>query len=459
MPTAHDASFRDPDGCIFTSEGTLYRQVNLRYRATYDRVMDSGLYEELTSRGLLIPHRECPEQQPLSDAAYRVLRPEPVPFISYPYEWCFSQLKDAALLTLDVQAAALRHDLSLKDCSAFNVQFLRGTPVFIDTLSFEPYQEGAPWVAYRQFCEHFLAPLALMACTDVRLNGLLAQHLHGIPLPLAAKLLPFRTRFNPGLLLHLHLHAGYQDAHAAGGAASARGGGLPRQALLGLLEGLRGTVQGLDWLPRGTAWGDYYDLLPSYSRAAFAEKRRLVESLLDRVQPRTAWDVGANAGVFSRLASQRGIFTVSSDYDHAAIEQSYRYLKANHETALLPLVQDLTNPSPGLGWMGRERMSLFARGPADLVMALALMHHLVVGNNLPLPRLVDFFAAAGTLLLIEFVPVADPQVQGLLATCGDHYGDYTQASFEAAFARAFRTLATERIPGSERTLYLMEKVA
>ena len=175
------SSFRDPSGFLFVEDGSLYRQVNQVYRENYDHLIESGLYDALVSKGLLIPHKEASSDLARTDDAYKVLKPQPVPFISYPYEWCFSQLKDAALLTLQVQKTAIDFGATLKDASAYNVQFVGPKPVLIDTLSFEKYTEGQAWVPYRQFCQHFLAPLALMSCTDVRLSQLSRTYIDGVP--------------------------------------------------------------------------------------------------------------------------------------------------------------------------------------------------------------------------------------------------------------------------------------
>ncbi|HEU4992273.1 MAG TPA: methyltransferase domain-containing protein, partial [Luteimonas sp.] len=382
------ASFRDPAGFVFTREGTVYRQVNAAGAADYDRLMASGLYRELVARGWLVAHEEA-DVAPLVAGAHRVLRPERIGFISYPYEWSFSQLQDAALLTLDAQLLALEHGLSLKDASAYNVQFRGGRPVLIDTLSFEAYEEGRPWVAYRQFCQHFLAPLALMAYRDVRLSHLLRSFIDGIPLDLASTLLPRSTRWRFGLAMHLHLHARAQRSHAAtvdGGEASAsraRAVSVSRRGLEGLLQGLRGTVAKLAWKPAGTEWGDYYQAT-NYDEAAFSQKQRLVEDFLAAAAPRTVWDLGANTGVFSRIASRAGADTVAFDIDPAAVEHNWREARREGGAQPLPLLLDLTNPSPGLGWAGAERASLEQRGPADCVMALALIHHIAISNNVPL---------------------------------------------------------------------------
>lgn len=207
-------SFRDPSGFVFRQDGIIYRHVNIVYKENYDYLITSGLYQDLTGRGLLIPHDEVDIDYAKSESAYKTLRPKLVEFISYPYEWCFSQLKDAALTTLQIQKRSLEYGMTLKDASAYNIQFMAGKPTLIDTLSFEKYHEGEPWVAYKQFCQHFLAPLALMSYRDIRLNQLFRIYIDGVPLDLASSLLPLRTRFNPPLLFHIHLHAVSQKHYA-----------------------------------------------------------------------------------------------------------------------------------------------------------------------------------------------------------------------------------------------------
>jgi len=451
------ASFRDPSGFLFLRDGTLYRQVNQLYRPSYDQLIDSGLYAELVARGLLIPHETAAIPPEERSTASLVIRPEPVPFISYPYEWSFSQLQDAALTTLEIQQRALQHGLSLKDASAYNIQFHRGRPLLIDTLSFEPYREGEPWVAYRQFCQHFLAPLALMSRRDVRLGQLLRVHIDGVPLDFAAGLLPWRTRLNTGLLTHLYLHAASQRRFAGAEVrtSSARGR-VSRTGFLGLIDSLRRTVAGLRWEPGRTDWAQY-DRMHNYTAAAQADKRRFVGDYLDRAHPKSLWDLGANTGEFSRLASGRGITTLAFDVDPSAVEVNYHTVRREGEKNLLPLLIDLTNPSPAQGWGHEERQALIARGPADAVMALALVHHLAIGNNVPLPQLAAFLAALGRWLIIEFVPKSDSQVRRMMAARQDIFSDYTPEAFERAFSRVFELRSREPIGESERTLYMWEK--
>ncbi len=445
-------SFRDPGGFLYLRDGTLYRQVNEPCRESYDRLMGSGLYDRLIERNSLIPHQEMDLSLACDERACKVLRPERVAFISYPYEWCFSQLRDAALATLEIQRQAMEFGLSLKDASAYNIQFHGGRPTLIDTLSFEVYREGSPWVAYRQFCQHFLAPLALMARVDIRLRRLLRVFIDGIPLDLASRLLG-RLWLAPRLWLHVRLHAGsqkkYEDRPTGG-----RQGRFGRLAFLGLIESLQAAVRGLRWRPAGTQWGEYYSFT-NYSDQAMQHKMELVGRFLGPCEGQTVWDLGANTGAFSRLASQAGAYTMAFDVDPAAVEKNYIESVRQGESNLLPLLLDLTNPSPSLGWASQERDSLLARGPADTILALALVHHLAIGNNVPLDRIADFLGDSCRRLIIEFVPKGDSQVDKLLASREDVFDEYHQAGFESAFARRFEFAPPEPIEGSSRLLYRM----
>ena len=450
-------SFRDPNGFLFFREGSIYRQVNGLYQNHYDHLLKSGLYQSLVDAGLLIAHTEASLNLARSDDAYKIIQPEVVPFISYPYEWSFSQLKAAALATLEIQKRALTFGMSLKDSSAYNIQFMKGKPVLIDTLSFEIYQEGLPWVAYRQFCQHFLAPLALASYRDIRLNQLLRVYIDGIPLDLAASLLPFRSHFKLPLLLHIHLHARSQQhfSDKVVDRDKARGK-VSRQSLLGLMDNLESAVKKLQWSPQGTDWADYYQD-DSYDSVGIEHKKQLVADFLDEAAPQTVWDLGGNVGLFSRIAADRGIQTISWDMDPGCVDINYRQVVSNGEINLLPLVLDLTNPSPPIGWENRERMSILERGPADTVLALALVHHLAISNNVPLDRIADFLARLCSWLIIEFIPKDDPKVQRLLSTREDIFPNYTRPGFENEFSRLFAIKRSEQIQNSQRTLYLMER--
>ncbi|NQU94803.1 MAG: SAM-dependent methyltransferase [Candidatus Omnitrophica bacterium] len=449
------SSFRDPSGFLFHLNGEIYRQINICYKKNYDYLMNSGLYESLTAAGLLIPHKEVDIDFLNNEKAYKIIMPERIPFISYPYEWCFSQFKDAALTTLKIQKKALEFDLSLKDCSAYNIQFRDGKPIFIDTLSFERYREGQPWVAYRQFCQHFLAPLAIMCYTDIRLSHLLRIYLDGIPLDLASRLLPFCSRFSFFIFSHIHMHAASQGYFADRRLHAARYK-TNRLALLGIIDNLESAIQKLKWRSPRTGWSDYYNET-SYSQEAQNHKKKVIDQFLNKLNPKTVWDFGANLGVFSRISSSRGIETVSFDIDSSAVEKNYLECKNKNETRNFPLLLDITNPSPGIGWENQERNSLIERGPADIALALALIHHLAISNNLPFNKIASFFSRVCRLLIIEFIPKSDYQAQKLLSTREDIFSDYTQQIFEREFEQYFIMRDSVPLRDSKRILYLMEK--
>ncbi len=451
--TTLGGSFRDPSGFLFTRDGELYRQVNQRYRENYDLLKSSGLYDALTSKGFLVAHDEADVAPAEPQVAYKVLRPERIEFISYPYEWSFSQLKAAALLTLDIQKEAMERGMSLQDASAYNVQFRGTKPVMIDTLSFEKIREGQPWAAYGQFCRHFLAPLALMAYRDPGLSAFLRVHIDGVPLDIASELLPRKTRRRPALYMHLHAHARATKRSAEVTKKPTRE--FSARAFQGLIESLRSAVRKLELSERTSHWSDYYEELDHYTEDALEDKKAFVAEAIDRCAPKTVWDLGANVGVFSRLAGDRGISTVAFDIDHDCVEANYRAGVERGEEHVLPLRCDLTNPSPSLGWAHAERSSLVDRGPADLVLALALIHHLAIANNTPLPMIADFFGQVGRWAVVEFVPKSDPKVQTLLTVREDIFDGYTESAFEEAFRRHFEIVDRRPLRGSERVIYLL----
>ena len=449
------SSFRDPDGFLFNLNGILYRQVNQNYQKDYDHLIKSGLYEILTKSGLLIPHAEKDTQSPYPDQAYKIIKPEIINFISYPYEWCFSQLKDAALLTLQIQKESIGKGMSLKDCSAFNIQFKKGKPVFIDSLSFEKYRKGEPWVAYRQFCQHFLAPLALMCSVDVRLNYLLKHFIDGIPLDLASKLLPLSTHFNFSLLTHIHLHSNAQKRFSDNPSASTKRQ-MSHLSFLGIIDSLETTIKKIKLKISKSEWSNYYQET-NYSSESFRQKEKIVSGYLQKISPKGLWDLGSNTGLFSRIASRQGIQTISFDIDPMAIEKNYKQVIASNEKNLLPLVMDLTNPSAGTGFQNEERLSLIKRGPTEVVLALALIHHLAISNNLPFELIAQFFSKICQTLIVEFIPKEDSQVQRLLKSRRDIFPHYTQNFFEKEFKKFFTINHADKIKDSQRTTYLMSK--
>ena len=455
-----ESSFRDNSGFVFQKNGLFYRQINQVYKQHYDFLISSGLYSNLTKKRYLIPHEEITLSDSSSPQVYKIIKPEQLTFISYPYEWSFSMLKDAALLTLEIQKIALQAGMFLKDASAYNVQFTADArPIFIDTLSFEKYDNASAWVGYGQFCRHFLAPLALMSYTDVSLNQLLELHLDGVPLALTTKLLPLKTYVNTGLYLHLHLHAKVQGK-------SVEKEGVKSQkvkeqthsvaSLLKITNHLISTIKSLRWHPSNTTWDEYYTKW--VGDAYLIAKKEIVSNYLQQIPLGWLIDFGANDGTFSFLAAEAGHEVGSFDIDPACVEKNYLKVRQHKLKSVMPLITNLINPSPGIGWSNTEREPFLKRiGKSKNGMVLAVIHHICIANNIPLQRVADFFADSFEYLIIEFVPKSDEKVKILLEHRNDIFDTYTVEGFETAFYQHFILVEKILVKPTERILYLLKK--
>ncbi|QQR56040.1 MAG: SAM-dependent methyltransferase [Candidatus Melainabacteria bacterium] len=465
-------SLRDPSGCVFTVGDTIYRALRDDYEPSYEMLMQSGLYDKLVYQGLLIPHVEVDDKLEIvarADQAKvtprtvsqdnwlrsRIIMPERVEFISYPYEWCFSQLKAAALATLRAERLSLEFNMSLKDASAYNIQFHKGRALLIDTGSFEHYREGKPWVAYSQFIRHFLAPLTLMAKCSPEMNKLALSYTDGIPIELACELLPWHTWLNPSLAVHLLGNKMARKASQDKKAGTEANIKMPKEHLIALLDDLESVIERLILKSKRSTWSHYYQD-NSYSSEAASSKEKLVSNWVDELNPKSVWDIGANNGYFSKLCADKNIFTMSLDADIRCVEDNFCNAQAENQNKLMPLVLDLTVPTPSAGWSNRERLGLASRGPAELILALALIHHLAIAQNIPLKEVAAYFAELGQNLIIEFVPKEDVQVQRLLALRDDVFDRYDQRCFEEYFSRSFDIVKKETIGDSGRILYLMQ---
>lgn len=448
----HDASYRDPDGFVFWIENELYRQVNKSYQLNYEMLLQSNLYQLLTEKKWLVKHEPITENFSGSADWFITLKPNRVPFISYSYEWSFDMLKDAALLTLDINKAAIEHGMILKDATPFNVQFCKGAPLFIDTLSFEKYDETMPWNAYRQFCECFLFPLCIAHYLGADMNSILSNNIDGVPVHKVAKILPFKSRFNLGIWLHVHLQNRVGKLHKKRQYIPS----FSKKKLLHLLNNLREMISGLQLNNFKTTWSDYYDetiLGDEYLK----EKELVFGKLLSQCNGAIALDIGANDGYFSLLTAKKFSEVIAADFDSQCINRLYNNTKEKHILNLLPLRIDVANPSAALGFANRERNSFTERIKVDLVVALALIHHLVITKNIPFSRLASYFNEIAPQLIIEFVPKEDEKVQLLLQNRKDIYTHYTRRHFETAFSDFFSIQEMITLPISKRIIYLMNK--
>lgn len=449
----HPASFRDPSGGIQVIQGTLYRTVDASYLPHLARLAASGLLKTLWDRGLLVQHQALRRPFPFPTAA-AVLKPAPVPFISYPYEWCFGQWKDAALLTVRLARLAHEHGMTLKDASAYNVQFHGGRPLWIDTLSFEISPQPVPWIAYRQFCRHFLATLAAMSRIHVNWGLYFRGRMDGFDLLEVSRALPSRTWADLFLLGHLHFQSRLEGRSLAW--RKERTPRMTRVMLEGLWEDLE---RGLERLrgPKGPSLWSGYGEAPPYPPSARQRKMEIVSRWIRRLSPETVWDLGANTGIYSLEAARHAGLVIALDSDHASVERLWGTVRSRRIGNLLPLRMDLADPTPSQGWNGRERSSLMERGPADLALALALVHHLVFGALVPLRRLPEFMARCGQGLILEFPGPGDPQVKALAAGRSGLAAAYRREELERSFSSLFRIEERIPLPSCDRVLYRMKR--
>jgi ribosomal protein L11 methylase PrmA len=454
MPPSREASpehgsFRDPDSRVYLDDGAVYRVLS----------EDGWRDWEALSATPLVHHDRLVATEPVelddlpeltAGPAAGVLKHERIPFVSYPYEWPFSMLKDAALLQLDLGRRALQYDLTLKDASAYNVQFRGARPVFVDVGSFERLREGEPWAGYRQFCMLFLYPLMLQAYKGVPYHAWLRGSLDGITPAEARALLSARWR---GVLTHVVLHARlearYADARDV--RRDLKRAGFGKALLDANLRKLQKLVNRLDFKPGQTAWTEY-GRTNTYSDEEAARKAEFVRAAAARRPGGRVWDLGCNDGTYSRVAAEHAGTVVAVDADHATVDGLYRALRDEQREDILPLVMSVTDPSPDLGWRGLERARLERRGTPDLVLALALIHHVVITGNVPVREFLDWLRSLESALVIEFPDRDDPMVQRLLSGKVEKANpDYDRETFERALGERFEIERTERL--ASRTLY------
>jgi ribosomal protein L11 methylase PrmA len=455
-------SFRDPSGRVFRLDNRILRTVTHRAVDDFEFVESTQLIEELSRKGLLLPisRVEVAELSSRESAAI-VLEAPKLPFISFPYEWCYSALKAAALCHLDIQIEALAKGVMLSDASAYNVQFRGANPVFIDHLSFRRYREGEIWPGHRQFCEQFLNPLLLRALFGLDFQSWYRGAQEGITASDLRQLLKLRHKFKWAIWLHVIMQASLQKASQNKAVALQREGGtvrgLPREALARILKGLRRQVENLRALNTGETVWQRYASDNSYTTAESDEKRRYIAEFAGKTRPQMLWDLGCNAGDFSKSALEGGAaYVVGFDFDLGALEAAFARAR-REELPFLPLFMDATNPSPSQGWRQSERQGLQQRGPADALVALAFIHHLAIAKNIPLDQLVEWLTELAPTGVVEFVPKSDPMVQRLLAHREDIFDGYDQETFARLLSRHGRIVDAHTVSASGRTLFWYDR--
>ncbi len=451
-------SFRDPGSRVYVDRQRILRAVMTRSAPAYEAARDAALYETLTAQGYLLPSREIPTGEGLAEAAYTLEHPR-IPFISYPYEWSFALHRAAALLHLDLHLAALDAGFTLSDATAYNVQFRGAEPVFIDHLSLRPYVEGEIWTGHRQFCMQFLNPLLFWNKLRIPPNAWFRGSLEGITPEETSAVLPLSAKLSWTVMTNVSAQAALQRRQigtSADNNARLRQAKLPRTAFRGMLSGLRSYIAGMKAPTGKTVWANYANTT-SYTGGEAGTKRSFVQEMTAATRPSLLFDLGCNTGDYSEAALQAGAAAVVGfDFDHATLDQAFTRFRSAGQS-FLPLWMDAANPSPSQGWAESERRGLQARAGADALIALAFIHHIVIGRNVPLDMAVDWLVGLAPTGIIEFPSKDDPMVQRLLALREDIFSDYTGEAFLAAIGVRSRIVKTILLPENGRMLVWYER--
>lgn len=441
------SSYRDPDGYV-TYVGDEVRRYVLNDNSPVLLPAYKKFFDRAVREGLLVPFEQL-DQSPRQQGS--VLKLNKLPLVSYPYEWGFEQLKEAALVTLDIGLLALEHGLSLKDATAFNIQQYKGKMVFIDHTSFEETDGLLPWRSYSQFCRHFIAPLLVTSKTGRNANKQFLISLDGMDLGQAGEMLPLLARFSPSAFVHIYLHNmminGFKDTRSESKIKAARSGSQKAY-----LEHLRGFVKSIPAPKYDTEWHDYYNNT-NYNDASFHEKEKIIDEIMGEKRRSCVWDLGGNNGHFSRIMAEQSDMVVSMDIDYAAVDLNWLKNKQTGCENVYPLVMDLTNPSPALGFGNAERKTIDERSRPEIMFALAIVHHLSVTYNVPFAMIAQRLQQNGAELAIEYVDREDSQFKKLLRSKGDDYPHYTRENFEKSFYQWFDVIKKYDIPNAHRTLY------
>jgi ribosomal protein L11 methylase PrmA len=439
----------------------VYRTIASRARDDFEFVRGTGLIDRLVRDRRLI----ASDLASLSgfadglpgafdDGIALVVEHPRLPFISYPYEWPFPALKAAALLHLGIQLDALDAGVALSDASAFNIQFRGARPVFIDLLSFRRYRDGEMWTGHRQFCEQFLNPLLLRAKCGIAYNAWYRGTQEGITAGDLRRLLPWASKLSRNVLLHVIAQSAFQKAPMT---PSTNGKALlktqfPTVSYRRMLTGLRAWIETLEPADTGkTVWQDYATS-HSYADDEIAAKQDFIAEFARAVTPALMWDLGCNTGDYSAIALNNGAKTaIGFDMDQGSLELAFARA-VDGDLPFTPLYLDGANPTPSQGWNERERQGLAGRASADAVVALAFVHHLAIGRNIPLPDLAAWLTGLAPHGVAEFVPKQDPMVQRLLALREDIFPDYTLEHFQHCLSQHAVIVEARPVTQTGRTL-------
>ena len=468
MLSADGGSFRDPAGRVYRVEDVtggrrVVRGLTATTTRTVERLLAEPFFKRLLAGGDVANTRFLDPGDPVAAAVIdrgwaSVVEHEAVDFPTWPYEWPFGMLKDAALLQLRLLETCVRAGWIQKDATPFNIQWAGTRPVFIDIPSFVPREDGGYWQGHRQFCSMFLIPLLLTAHLGIPHQPLLRSCLEGIPPEAATRYFHGLRRFKRGVPSHVwfpSLVEGWMRGRDGAGRLPAEWGRQPDTVLLALLDGLARLVEKLSCRRATPSEWLRYPETHSYAVGDFERKTAFVEKHVSARRPRLLWDLGANTGTFSRIAARHSATVVAVDGDPEAADALYRESREGGARNIIPLVMDLANPSPGQGWAGRERAAFADRRSPDMALCLALLHHLRVSANVPVSLLVGWLRRLDATVIVEFVARHDEMFLKLAENKREDYADYTLGNFQAEVDKRFTVEDRVELRDGKRTLFLL----
>jgi len=457
-------SFRDRDGRIYVQGGRVIRGLSEHALGEFEKLASTAFYTRFLKDGRLVSSHLLDPQDIDLPAEIKnqwagFIEHRRIPVISYPYEWTFGMLRDAALLQLELLEAAIEEGMTLKDATPYNIQFDQGKPVFIDIASFETLASGAPWAGYRQFCEMFLFPLMLQTYKGINFQPLMRSSIDGVGVQTATRLFGFRDRFRGGVFSHVWLQSKLDNRYGSTKQdvrSELKTAGFNKAMILANIRKLGKLIRKLSWQGEGSEWGEY-EAFHNYTESDHQLKETFISDSVAGSSAKVVWDIGCNTGQFSKIAAQHADHVLAMDLDHFAVERLYRECSETGLTNILPLIQNIADPSPNWGWRNRERRDLQARSRPGLVLCLALIHHVVISANVPMEEFVAWLSELSDQLVIEYVSRSDDKVKALLRNKEDKYSDYSRECLENELARYFSIVRQQELESGNRHLYWCER--
>ena len=458
MTSPNYISYKDSVARVVQKDGLFYRVLFKEYQLEYDHLMQSGLYAKLQLKGLLIAHEEVPNSTVTNhdQSVYKTLKPTQIQFQSYPFEWSYTQWKKAIIAFFQINQIALEYGMILKDATPFNFYLTEGKAVMLDTSSFEFFKEGDKWNAYRQFCSEFLSPITLMHYNGQRWSRISRTHLRGLPLDFVSKQLPLKSWFNLNTLLHIHIHSKYANANKIN--SNKTKAGFSVEKLKSLIAMMQSNLQ--NWSKPyqfEKHWSEYYSKNID-SENYLAHKEQVITKWLKQIRPTTVLDLGANTGKFSMLAAQYAQKVIALESDDICVDIIEQQIQANKQKGIDALVIELAETTPNLGALNKEFSSIYTRAKSQMIMGLAIVHHLHITSQLSLAQIAELFAIFSTkYLIVEFIPITDNKVQFLIKDKKINLLDYDEIQFHKALSNWFTIQESISLKDTDRSLHLLEK--